>query len=157
MDVADEMREEPERFGIGEIHLRLRRRILAAQLGDRIGDHLHDIGVVRSGAARDVTWLLQRHIGEVEFIVMRIALGVCFFFVRGRAPAKRHIASLGAVREYRDLAEGSPLNRAAVLLVQQFAHALLRRGIVLQQDEIGDRTDDAVPGEVPCPGRRRNH
>ena len=90
-------------------------------------------------------------------IVVRIALGVCFFFVRGRAPAKRHIASLGAVREYRDLAEGSPLNRAAVLLVQQFAHALLRRGIVLQQDEIGDRTDDAVPGEVPCPGRRRNH
>ena len=89
--------------------------------------------------------------------VVRIALGVCFFFVRGRAPAKRHIASLGAVREYRDLAEGSPLNRAAVLLVQQFAHALLRRGIMLQQDEIGDRTDDAVPGEVPCPGRRRNH
>jgi hypothetical protein len=70
---------------------------------------------------------------------------------------RKEDARNGAVREHRDLAEASQLNRAAVLLLQQFAHALVRRRIVLLQDEIGDRPDNTVTREVPCPGRRRNH
>src|SRR5262249_59828331 len=37
----------------------------------------------------------------------------------------------------------------------QFAHALLRRGVMLLQNQIGDGADDAMPGKVPCRGRQR--
>src|SRR5262245_19937281 len=95
-------------------------------------------------------------IGEVEFVMVRIAACIRFLFLGGRAAAKRYVAPFRAIREYRDLAQTSLLHGAAVVLLQQFAHALLRRRVMLLQNQIGDGADDAMPGKVPCRGRHRH-
>src|SRR6516165_4550368 len=71
------------------------------------------------------------------------------------AAAKRYVALFRAIREHRDLAQTSLLHGAAVVLLQQFAHALLRRRVMLLQNQIGDGADDAMPRKVPCRGRHR--
>jgi hypothetical protein len=127
-----------------------------AQLVDRVCDHLYDIDVLSAGAAGAVRRLLQRHVREMKFVMVPIAIRVGFLFIGRRPAAKRHVASLRTVGENRDLTEGSSLDRTAVALFQQFAHALLRHGIMLEQDEVGDRADDAMSGEVPCRSGHRN-
>src|SRR5262249_32777996 len=54
-------------------------------------DHLHDVDVLRTGSVGDVARLLQRHIGEVEFVMVRIAACIRLLFLGGRAAAKRYV------------------------------------------------------------------
>ena len=156
MDVADEVREQPDRFGVGEVDVGPGGRGFTLQLGDRVSDHLHDVDVFRTGTVGDVARLLQRHIGEVELVMVRIARRVRFLFLGGRAAAKRHVVLFRAIREHRDLAQTSLRHGAAVVLLQQFAHALLRCWVMLLQDQVGDGADDAMPRIVPCRSRHRH-
>src|SRR5207245_753683 len=94
--------------------------------------------------------------GEVELVMVRIALRVRFLLVGGPATAKRHVARFRAIRQHRDLAQTSLLRAAAVVLLQQLAHALLRRRVVLLQNQVGDGADDAMPRKVPCRSRGRD-
>jgi hypothetical protein len=158
MDVAAEMCEQPDGFAVGQVDA-VDLRFLAAQLRDRVVDHVDDIDVPGAGGVRDILALLERHVGVVKLHVLPVAGDVLLLLFGRIAAAKFPVARLGAIGEHRDLAERAlDLVAARVLDRELGLHLLVDLRIALLQHDVGDRADDAmsriVPGLRRCRERR---